>query len=354
MMKTLDRYIARHVIWGSLLTLCVLVALFTFISFGDDLGDVGRGDYTMLRAFEYLLLTMPRRAFFVFPLAALVGTLVGLGVLSSSRELTVMRASGLSAGRITLAVMKAGLLLAVLSMLIGEFVAPGAERLAQERRSMAINSRLSLNADYGFWVRDGRSFINVRHVLPDNRVRGIYIYEFDADYRLRIATFAQKARYEQGRWVLENVRQSKILENRVTSDRTDEAVWESKFKPDLVNVVAVKPESLSIVGLHRYLEYLRANGLNTARFELAFWTKLVYPVATLVMIFLALPLLLGQLGSAGVGQRILVGSLVGMAFHVINQVSGDVGLVYGLSPMISAVLPTLLFFFVALALMRRV
>lgn len=353
-MKTLDRYLAVHVIWGTLLTLCVLLALFTFIALVEELGDVGKGDYTVVRAFEYMMLTLPQRAFLLFPFAALVGTLIGLGTLSSSSELTVMRASGMSAARISGAVLSAGLVLAILSMLIGEFLAPFTERLANERRSVAISSRIDLNTNYGFWVRDGSSFVNIRRALPGNRAKNIYIYEFDADKQLRVATFARKAHYEEGRWMLEGVRQSSILEYRVRSQKMEKAVWKSSFKPDLVDVVSVKPESLSVTGLYRYMDYLRANGLNTARFELAFWTKIVYPVATVVMIFFALPIVLGILGSAGVGQRILFGSMVGMVFHVVNQISGDIGLVYGFSPIISAVTPTLVFFAIGVAMMRRI
>jgi lipopolysaccharide export system permease protein len=352
-MTTLDRYLATHVILGVLLTLCVFLALFTFISLVEELGDVGKGDYTVIRAFEYMLLTLPQRAFLLFPFAALVGTLVGLGALSSSSELTVMRASGLSAVRISVSVLTAGLVLAIVSMLVGEFIAPSSERMAHEHRSVAISSRIDVNANYGFWVRDGSSFVNIRRPLPGNEAEGVYIYEFDANNQLRVATYARKARYEDNGWLLEDVRQSEILEYRVMSREIKQAAWDAMFKPNLVDVVAVKPESLSAIGLHRYIDYLRENGLNTARFELAFWTKIVYPISTVVMIFFALPMVLGILRSAGVGQRILVGSIVGMVFHVINQISGDTGLVYGLSPSFSAVLPTLMFLAVGMVLMRK-
>ena len=352
-MKILDRYIANHVIWGSLLALFVLVGLFSFIAFVDELDGVGRGDYTIPRAVEYILLTLPRRAFFLFPLAALVGTLVGLGILASNLELSVMRASGLSSMRIAMAVMKAGLLLAVIALLVGELLAPFAERLAQQRRSVAISDQLALNTNYGFWVRDGKSFINIRRVLPGNRMGEVYIYEFDADNRLRVATYAKSADFSAGEWFLHGIEQSEILPDRVVRRTVNKAVWKSLFQPDLVNVVAVKPESLSAFGLARYLTYLRENELSTARYELAFWNKVAYPMATLVMIFLALPLVLGRLRSVGVGQRIVVGALVGIAFHVINQVSGDLGLVYGLSPLISAFLPTLVFLGLGVLMMRR-
>ncbi|HEY5701000.1 MAG TPA: LptF/LptG family permease, partial [Gammaproteobacteria bacterium] len=200
---------------------------------------------------------------------------------------------------------------------------------------------------------DGRSFINIRKVLPENNMGDVYIYEFDAENRLRVATSAENAVFSSGEWFLHGIRQSELFEDRVVRRSVNKAVWKSLFQPDLVNVVAVKPESLSAFGLARYLTYLRENELSTARYELAFWNKVAYPMATLVMIFLALPLVLGRLRSVGVGQRIVVGALVGIAFHVINQVSGDLGLVYGLSPLASAFLPTVVFLGIGVLMMRR-
>lgn len=353
-MKLLDRYIGMQIVWGTLLALAVLLALFTFIAFVDDLDSIGKGNYTLLHAAEYMILTLPRRAFELFPVAALVGSLMGLGGLAGNSELTVVRSSGVSLLRISGSVMKAGALLMIAAVVVGELLAPVCERLAQERRSLALTDQIALRTGYGFWVRDGQSFINIRRVLNDRSLADIYIYEFDGAQRLRVATFARRGRYEGGEWLLEGVSQSVIGEDGVTRRSMDRAIWSSLFAPDLINLLAVTPESLSIFGLYRYLQYLRENNLSTERYELAFWNKLVFPLATGVMIFLAIPLVLGRLQPVGVGQRIVIGTLVGLAFHVIHQTSTHVGMVYALNPALSAAAPTAIFFGVGLWLMRRV
>jgi len=350
----IDRYVARQVVQGSLVWLLALVVLFSFISLVDDLDNVGRGDYTVAHALEYMALTTPRRAFELFPLAALIGSLMGLGALASSSELAVIRASGVSVRRIVGAVMAGALAIMVAALALGELVAPGAERLAHDRRSLAISDEIELGSRIGFWVRDGNSFINIRKVLPGNRMEGVSIYEFDAGQRLRIATAAARARYEDGQWLLEDVEQSHLRDDGVRREALATAAWQALFEPDLVNVVTVRPESLSVLGLRRYVGYLGRNGLDTSRFELALWHKFVYPAATVVMIVLAVPMVLGRLKSAGIGQRIVVGVLVGISFHVLNEASGHLGLVYGMSPAASATLPTLLFAAAAALLMRRV
>ena len=353
-MTLLDRYVARHVVHGTLVWLVALVVLFGFIAFVDDLDNVGRGDYGLVGALEYMALTTPRRAFNLFPLAALIGALMGLGGLASSSELAVIRSSGVSVRRICAAVLGGALVLMVLAVALGELVAPVAERTAQARRSVAISDELELDSRAGFWIRDGSSFINIRRVLPGSRMEDVSIYEFDDRRRLRVATGAARARYEDGQWLLEDLVQSRVSEQGVTRRAVASAAWRSRFEPDLVNVVSIKPESLSIPGLRRYVAYLDGNGLDTSRFELALWSKFAYPLATGVMIVLAVPMVLGRLKAAGMGQRILIGVLVGIGFHVLNQASGHLGLVYGLSPFASATAPTLMFAAAAGWMLRRV
>lgn len=351
-MKIVDRHIGGHVIWGTLLALAVLLALFTFVAFVDDVQYIGRGNYTLVRAFEYILLTTPYRVFQLFPLAALLGTLVGLGQLAANSELRVIRTSGVSMLQIALAALRSGALLVLIAMLIGELLVPVTEPLAKEQRASALESKLSVG-ERGVWVRDGHSYINVRTVMPDNEMRDIYIYEFDKAGRLRAATHADRARYKDGSWRLSGIRQSLFDARGVRTRAMRSAQWRSLFEPNLVKVVAVTPESLSVLGLYRYIKYLHKNGLNAGAFEIAMWSKFVYPLATGVMILLALPLVLGRMENSGLGQRIVVGALVGIAFHVVQVGSARAGQVYGLTPSLVAVGPTVAFLALALVLMRR-
>lgn len=353
-MKILDRHIGFQVIRDSLFALVTLLAVFSLVEFLDDLSDVGKGDYTVTVAIEYMLLTMPNRIFILFPVAAVIGSLTGLGALAAHRELVVIRATGVSSLRIAGAAMKAAAVLVVASLLVGEVVSPHTERLAQKLRTKAMSEHKAVEVGKGFWVRDGNTFINVGSVLPDNRMRELYIYEFDDAHRLRVATFADRGVYLDGEWTLEGIRQSIIEEDQVVARSVDEADWRSRFRPELAEVVSVRLASLSIPGLIHYIDYLSTNGLDTARFQLELWKKIVHPFTTAVMIFIALPLVLGRLGSVGIGQRILAGVVISVTFLVVEQLAGHVGLTFGLNPVVAAVAPTVLFAAIALWLFRRV
>ena len=352
-MRILDRYIGRYVLGGSLLALFLLLALFTLAAFVDDVSHVGRGHYTVTRALEYLLLTTPRRAFQLFPLAALVGSLLGLGVLAGNSELRVIGAAGVSNLPIVGAVMKAGLLLMIVAVLLGEVLAPMTEPMALQRRSEALEQQLLNDTRDGLWVREGRSFINIGRMGSTREMQDLTIYEFDDQWRMRVATHASSARFDGQGWELEEARQSTFGDNGVSTERIQRAAWRASLAPDLVEVVSVRPESLSAPGLARYIAYLRDNGLDSQQFEVALWTKFAYPLATGVMIFLAVPLVLGRLQSAGLGGRILVGSLLGISFHVVQQTATAVGVVFAFNAALSVLTPMLVFFGIGVVLMRR-
>jgi lipopolysaccharide export system permease protein len=358
MMNKIDRYIAKSVLGGILIVLLVLVGLFVFFSFIDEVDDIGKQRYGLWEAVQYVILEIPRHIYDLFPSAALLGSLIGLGTLANNSELIVMRAAGVSIMRIALSVLKVGLILTLVTMLIGETIAPQTEQHASSMRSIAQseheNRQMVFSSRYGFWARDGHDFINIRTIFPDGGFGFISLYEFDAAQHLRALTYAKKAYYQEGEWILKDVEKHTIEPTQVTRQFSESTTWEAVLNPELIKIVVVSPQKLSSFGLHKYIQYLRQNGRSTAQYELAFWTRLSYPLIGITMIFLAIPFIFGTLRSVSIGQRILVGALLGVGFHMLNQTTGNIGLVYGINPAISAFLPATIFLVMAIILMRRV
>lgn len=353
-MKLIDRYLASAIAISTLLVLAVLMALFSFILFVDTLGDVGKANFQLADAVRYVLLSLPRQGYEVFPMAALLGTTLGLSALAADSELVAMRAAGVSVLRIVGAAMKVGLLLAVVAVLVGEYLVPGTERMAEQGRAAALKVRVKQQKDLGLWLRDGATYVHVGEVLPDLSLLRVEIYEFDARDRLVRQVQAARGYYDTTGWKLAEVRESVIDAQQVTTRRARLQDWPTGLTPDLFKVFAVRPEALSVPQLYQYMRHLDQNKQNTGPYALAFWQKLVSPFATVVMMVVAIPFVFGLQRSGGVGARLFSGIVLGLAFFVVSRGFGYFGLLYGVPAVLGATLPTLLFFGFALVMLRRV
>ena len=340
-MKIIDRYITVILLKTSAVAMLVLLALFAFLSLIDQLGDVGRGNYDVIKVIEYVVLTLPHLAYELMPVAAMIGGMTTLGILVHNSELVIIHTSGVSRQRLAFSLMKGGLLIVLVTILIGELLAPFSEHTAQNMRSLALSQQIALNTGNGFWSRDGSSFINIRKILPGDQVEDIYIYEFDADAHLRASTYARRGRYVNDQWILEDIKQSVIENENVTSKELKLAAWGSLLNPDMINLVTIKPDYLTLWGLLGYVAYLKQNEQNSQHYELALWSKLVNPFTILALIALAVPMVKSHSRTVAVGQRVFIGCLAGLIFHVVNQISGQMGLVYSINAAVSAILPTI-------------
>ena len=353
-MNILDRYIGRSILTSTLLVFAVLTALFTFVKFVDALGDLGKATFGLYQAVRYVVLSVPRQASELFPMTAMLGTILGLSSLATDSELVAMRAAGVSMMRLVGSVVRVGIVLVVISVVVSEGIAPVTEAMAERGRSAALQVSVRQQKDSGLWVRDGQMFVHLGEVLPDLSVLRVNIYSFDVANHLRLQTSAQRGRYEHDVWRLQDVRQSRLDDGRVRVRQISSDDWVSVLTPDMLAVFAVKPEGLSIWSLYRYIQHLELNKQDTGRYELAFWNKLMSPVAAVVMMILAVPFVFSQMRSSGVGARLMIGILLGLAYWVISQGFGYFGLLYGVPPMLGAVAPTLLFLGVAAIMLRRV
>jgi len=352
-MSILDRYLFRAVATATLVTLLLLVLLEMFLTLLVELENVGQGQYTFAAAFHYLLLIQPQRLYELFPMALLVGSLLGMGALAGGSELIVMRAAGLSLTRLTGAVAGTGLLFSIAVVLMGEFIAPPLEQHAREQRAVAKGENLQIRGGRGFWVRDGEDFIHVQAILPGVRLAGIQVFTINSDSQLERVTNAESARYEAGRWQLEGVSRSRLEGDAVHTESLPTLAVTSAISPQILDVLAANPRELSFRDLWVYVDYLERNGLDAQSYRLAMWRKALAPLAYLAMLVIAMPFVFGPQRTAGTGQRLLIGLLLGLAFFLLNYLLGNVVLLYGYSPLVGASLPSLLFLGAGFYALRR-
>lgn len=347
-MKVYQRYFAKEIYASVTLVLVAFLLLFAFFDLIHELESLGRGDYQFRHALLYVLLTLPGRVYELAPIAVLIGTLYALTLLARHSEITVLRASGLSTAAILGGLAKLGAAFVLLTFVFGEFVAPPAERAAQQLKLKALSSVVAQEFRSGLWIKDETNFVNVQTVMPDTRLKGVRIYEFDKSHVLRSISEAAEGEYlPPDKWRLENVVQTVFEKDQISVNRLPEAVWRSALTPDILGVLLVVPERMSVANLYLYIRHLKENEVRTQRYEIALWKKLIYPLAALVMMALALPFAYLQDRLGAVSVKVFAGIMLGITFHMLNGLFSNLGIINSWPPFFSAITPSAIFMLAA-------
>ena len=353
-MKTLGRYIAKEVMLSGVLVLAALLLLWIFYDVLAELGSL-KGVNTA----QFLVLvgaTIPNHLYELIPVAALIGTLFALAQLAGNSEYAVMRTSGVSTMQVAGVLLSVSLVAAGLVFVIGEYVVPQAEKLIVRVRAFSGARPLVARAfDSGFWFKDGNTFINIGSVLPDGALKTVRVFEYADSTNLARTVYAEGATFQGGQvWSMDKVTVTSFAVSAnagvgavsppgVVVQQQAQKEWTTVLTPNMLSVLQIAPERLSIAGLWEYIKHLQNNQQDSRRFEVALWGKFFYPLATCVLMLLALPFAQIQQRSAGIGTRIFVGILLGLVFIVCNRLFSYLALLHEWPPFLGAILPGIIF-----------
>lgn len=353
-MKIVDRYIEKTIIHSSLIVILMLIGIAVFINFVQEIDDLGTGNYGFFAVLIHVILTLPQQIYSFFPMAMLVGVSLGLGLLANHNELTVLRASGMSILQISWAVVKAAILLLVVATFIGEWAGPYTQHLAEIQKTLLTSKGQILETNHGIWIRDGNNFLYINSLLNHHDLAEINRYQFDSQYHLVTASYAKSGSFQHGQWIMQDVVESQIDAGKIVSKHIPTQNWQLSLNPQLLQISNIVPEEMTLKQLYQYIYYLKKNNLNANNERLAFWQRLLQPLATLVMVILAIPFVFGSTRNMGIGLRMVGGISLGFAFYLLNGFFGPLSMVYQWPPFISAAFPILLFIFLAYLLQKRI
>ena len=349
----LDRYLAGHIHRSTLMVLLTLVSLSLFFTLVQQIDNLGKGDFTGWRFVEYLLLRAPGSAVQYMPLATLIGSMLSLGALAANSELIALHAAGVSLRRLGWTVVLAAMVMAILTLLVSDFVTPWSETRAREIKTSSIGKGSSLLSRRGLWVKEGNHVIFVGRLFPDGSARQVEIHEFDDSGRMRMALKAKSALPKDDGWLLKSVEQSLFERDRVRRQVHAEWFYRGGLSEDLLSSLVIDPGQMSLLDLAGYIRFLEDNGIDTSVESLAFWRKLYAPITLVVMALLALPFVSGSQRLGNVGQRLVIGILLGLVFVMLDKLLIQLGLQWRLPASINALMPTALFALLMVYMMRR-
>jgi lipopolysaccharide export system permease protein len=341
MTSLLSRYVIKAILSHTALVMLVLMALSGLYLFVTQQDDIGVGSFSVASAFMFVGLNLPKYAFDLLPIAALIGALLALGNLARSLELIVVRAAGVSTMRIGLWTAGAGIILMIFTAVLGEWISPPMEQYGREMKTFAKFNDYSMAGNRSAWAKDGDMTISVRQQSADNRYGGVYIFKFDAQRRLLSVGHAGNASIdESNRWRLDNYVETSIGDERVNPSKALEAEFQTRLSPEFLGLAVLEPESLPGTGLYSYIQHLRENGLDSRSYEVAFWARIARTVAVAIIVVLAVPFAFGPMRSTGTGARTVVGIMIGVVFFLLAKMMESGGEVFNMTPLMVAWLPT--------------
>ena len=372
-----ERYLARQIYAAFGFILFALVALFLFFDILSELGSV-KGQYTLPLALLHVLLKAPSRISEIIPIAGLIGSIYVFAMLASQSEFTILRIAGLDMRRGLTTLAKISLPLIIATLVMSEWLGPYTENLSDQIRMKALGSSYSSQFKTGVWVKDrlrdedgsgpirpGVRYVNVGKIEQDNEIKNIRMYEFDDAYRLLSIRSAVSGRFNQtGTWVLDDVTETRFKEtkqsdplNPVYSAQTFShpiVSLDSEVTPQILSVLLVSPEKMSIFSLGRFISHLRDNKQDAQRHSIAFWKKVIYPFTIFVMLALALPFAYLKVRAGSVGIKVFGGIMLGMSFQLFNSLFSNVGLLGSWPALLTAITPPLIYFILAMVGLRWV
>jgi lipopolysaccharide export system permease protein len=300
--------------------------------------------------------------------------------MAAASEFTIFRVSGLSTGSALRSLLKIGVPLVFITYIIGEVVGPYSDQLSERVRLEALGSSVSTNFQSGVWVKDTLTardngeqvtrFVNVGQLNPDTTIANVRIYEFDSKFRLQNVRIAKSGVYAPpGHWKLTGVTDTQLIDAapqavnpgdalnpvyRAQQTTLPEYSLRSELTPQILSVLLVSPDRMSMFNLFRYIQHLTENHQDTQRYQIAFWRKILYPFAVFVMLVLSLPFAYLHTRAGVVGVKVFGGIMIGMSFQLFNTLFSHIGNLNTWPAPVTAAVPALAYLIVGLIGLRWV
>lgn len=360
-MKTLRTLIYRDTISAIGFVALAFLAMFFFFDLLDEMGGVGRkfGDvtYTVWHALLAVTFGLPKHLYELLPIAVLIGSIFVMARFAQSSEFTIMRTSGLGPWMALRTMLVLGAGFVVLTIAVGDYIAPAAERLALVAKAKYLG-QTSTTGSTGAWLKektkDGTLAVNVRAVRADGALTGIRIFEFDRQGRMTLQLHADQGQVQEeaDNWLLENARLTRLSyasssandgAAAVTKDSHAQLNWPTSITSEMLIAAVHKPDRMPTLELFQFIQHLKTNDQSAQKYEIEFWRKVFYPLSCLVMVVLALPFAYLHFRSGGIAGYVFGGVMAGISFFLLNNVFGYAGNLQNWSPMLTAAAPGLIY-----------
>jgi len=356
-MKIRDSYITKTLLNYTLVVLLVWLSIYSFFNFLEELNSIGQADYTALEAIKYILLQMPDVVYKQASPVILLGCVLGMGYLATTNQLIVLRVSGNSIIKLSVLTIKAALFFVFVIIVLGEIFAPLASEEAEKGRAKALGQNIASQSQEGFWIRDGGNYINVKNNIDGSFFTYVTIYQVSPSNKIDTIITSESANFDGTSLAMENVNIISIDEinnsAEITSKKRNNYNKTVSFDQDLIDSLKREPKELTTWNIYKKIQFLSKNKQNSSNFEVELYKRIFKPVTLIAMILLAMLFIFGSNRDVSLGRKIFLGVVLGLSFELISRIGSALSLSFNFSPLMSAVLPTLIIIVLAIVLLSR-
>ena len=338
-------YLFKRFIIGVAVSLTVLVSIETFFSFTAELKYLNIENYTIVTIIKYIILSLPKSVEIMYPYAVLIGSMLSFGAMASDMEFVSMQAAGISVTKIISIVIIQAFLLSTIFYYISDSIVPKYTIKAEKKKNLALNKKIIFTQN-GVWFKDKNTFIKVNEVYSEDNLAGITLYSYDDNKNLKSIKSISEARYINSQWKLFNLKETFINENPIINKSMQVKIVDHFIDKNLVTIKTHNPSSLSFSDVTKNIDYLTTNNLDASIQKKIYWEKIFKPISTIIMLFLSMPFIFGRHRSTNTSKRLVLGLFIGIAFFIVSSIVPNLGMVFGVMPFVSVLLPNIIFIIV--------
>lgn len=355
-MKILDRYITKTLLFYTLSVMLVWIGIYALFNFIDEVDLIGQQNYTALSAVIYVAADLPAIIYSHSSVIILLGCLLGLGHLTSTSQLIVVRGCGISIMQIAKKVVISALMFIFVIIFLGEFVAPITIEYAESYRAKALGRNVS-TSQQGFWLKDGNTIINAKKNF-DNSVFGeVTLIKLNSVNQLDSIFYSDKAAFNKGNLKLDKTKHYQLKQTEKFTDiqSKDYQKYSTKvlFNEALIDALKKEPEELSSWELYKHTSFLADNDLASESFEVELYKRMVKPLTLVAMLMLSMLFIFGSLRDATQGKKIFLGVVISLFFELSSRIGSAVSLRFDYDPLFSASIPTIIVLIIAFLLLKK-
>jgi lipopolysaccharide export system permease protein len=355
MMSLLHRYVLKRFIYCYVLSATGLIGIFLIVDFFERVDEFIRRDMPYSDLISYFLCKIPSVAFYMAPQAVLLATVITLAVLARDNEIIAMKAGGIGIVGITLPVLGAALMIALLVLASNEYLAP----IATKKMNYIFKVKVQGNPAYGdsyidierkgnevWFVAKDKAVWNIRQFDPEEmKITGARIF-----YRLDSGLIRKRIDVKEIVWVdthwefVDGFLRTFDQEGHGTTEYFEKRIFQVLETPeDLVRNIISHSDEMSLRELYKEIQEMTLEGKDTLKHRVEFHQKISYPFISIVLALLAIPLSLRSSRHGGVLFCVGINLAMGFVFSFLYAMGVSLGYGGFFSPLFAAWGPFLLF-----------